>query len=537
MKNMNPNSHSDVIMVYQDRETVEPAIEQIMELELKFKAYKFNQKKLHDLAEMKPKVLLLSSNDVKNTIQVYIDYLEEYGQDIAPHSAILLINNRESSYAYLACENGLFDNYVIINPFNEPYRLKLVLLRELKIIESHETNSLEQLVSEGDDELASCIEHGVALKRTFYHEIDKCEQSLLSATSNALNNDEAKTVLQNIIGITLEEMNENISTNIQGILDQLIALKTTNQSIKQNIEHHHASHEKSITEINPSLHTPDDNGKKEEKSTLSYKVLIAEPSNLFSHVIKDIFAETILEYLLVCDGKTALAQIATFNPDVILMAYDLPKLNGIDVTKAIRKNGNKVPIIAYIHHNDKKMMKSWAPLGLSSYLIKPSKKSLILKGIAKALRQPIEMIYRHKSEDIEQIQWLPKYLVGNEEMDDQHKMLFTIINDFLKLKTKEAAIETFHNLSFYIELHFEAEESLLRQINYPETDKHIKKHDELRVKMDLLQQKLDDYNVEVHHKIALFIYNWLASHILKDDMDYRSYALSIEETSFSQYEI
>jgi hemerythrin len=65
-------------------------------------------------------------------------------------------------------------------------------------------------------------------------------------------------------------------------------------------------------------------------------------------------------------------------------------------------------------------------------------------------------------------------------------MLFTITNEFFHLKTKEAAIETFHNLSVYIDLHFEAEENLLRQINYPKTEVHIKKHDDLRAKLPLL---------------------------------------------------
>ena len=76
------------------------------------------------------------------------------------------------------------------------------------------------------------------------------------------------------------------------------------------------------------------------------------------------FSETVFKYLLVHDGQTALAQITTFNPDVILMAYDLPNFNGIEVTKALRKAGNKTPIIAYVHPNDKKMIKRWILWGL-----------------------------------------------------------------------------------------------------------------------------------------------------------------------------
>ena len=194
MSHLNLPNHPDVVMVYQDRESVEPAIQQIMELELEFKAYKYNPENLHDLITMKPRILLLSSNNVKNTIQLYIDYLEEYEQKIAPHSAILLINNRETFRAYLACENGLFDNYVIINPLNEPYRLKLVLLQELQIIENHKHVGLEKLISEGEDELASCIEHGVALKKSFIQQVEKCETDVLSATNAALVDTDARLV-------------------------------------------------------------------------------------------------------------------------------------------------------------------------------------------------------------------------------------------------------------------------------------------------------------------------------------------------------
>ena len=116
-------------------------------------------------------------------------------------------------------------------------------------------------------------------------------------------------------------------------------------------------------------------------------------------------------------------------------------------------------------------------------------------------------------------------------------MLFAIINKFFHQEGKEAAVTTFQDLSSYIDLHFDAEENLLKQINYPQTDEHIKKHAALRNKFDLLQKKLDVYSIDVHHKIAIFLYNWLASHILKEDMDYKSYALSIEETSFNHYEI
>lgn len=531
MRQINVVNHPDVILMYQEHDDVESVIGQITELDVQFKAYKLNEKKLHDIAEMKPKVLLLSSNSVKNSIKFYINYLEECEQKIAPHSAVLLISNRESQCAYLACENGLFDNYVITNPMNEPYRLKLVLLQELKIIESHKKNNLEQIMSESESELASCIEHGVALKKSFIQEVNKCETSLLSATNNEIISGEAKVVLQKLIGINLEGMNENISTNIQGIIDQLITLKINNQTLKQNIEQYHSPKKKTGVGVNTEMLTSDEN------QSLSYKILIAEPSDLFSRVIEEIFSETVFKYLLVNTGQDAITQISAFNPDVVLLAYDLPGINGLDITKKLRNEGNKVPIIAYTHQRDKSMIKRWIPLGLSGYLIKPSKKSAILKSVNRAVKQPIELIHHHKNAGKEDIKWISEYSVGNKDIDEQHKELFTMINDFFHQEGRESAISIFQHLSSYIDLHFDAEENLLRQINYPETENHIKQHNELRKKFHLLQKKLDDYNLDIHHKIALFLYNWLASHILKADMEYKSYALSIEVTSFKKLEV
>ena len=78
MKPAKITNQLDIVMVYQERDIVEPAIQQITELGLNFKTYKFNPAKLNSLTAMKPKVLLLSSNNIKNTIEFYINYLEEY---------------------------------------------------------------------------------------------------------------------------------------------------------------------------------------------------------------------------------------------------------------------------------------------------------------------------------------------------------------------------------------------------------------------------------------------------------------------------
>lgn len=528
---MSKFSQPDVVMIYQERDDVELAIQQIVELDIDFKAYKYNPKKRQNLTEMRPKVLLLSSNNIKTTIELYISYLEKYEQNIAPHSAILLINNRETYRAYLACENGLFDNYVIINPLNEPHRLKLVLLQELKLIESHKNIGLEQLISEGEDELASCIEHGVTLKKSFTQYVDSYKNELTVAATDSHSNSEAALVLQKLIGISFDEMNENVSAEIQMILNQLIELKQNHQNLREGVEKCHTPKKKTVVGLNKALLMGEEQNHDANK-TSRFKVLIAEPSDLFTRVIDEIFSETVFKYLLVNDGESALTHIASFKPDVLLLAYDLPNINGLEITRTLRDANANIPVIAYVHPRDKAIIKRWIPLGISGYLVKPSKRSAILSSISKAVKDPIKTIRSQAANGTDVIQWIPEYSIGNREIDEQHKVLFTMVNGFFHQEGKENAMVLFQNLSSYIDLHFNAEENLLRQINYPDTEEHIKKHEELREKFERLQEKLADYDIDVHHRIAMFLYNWLAKHILKSDMAYRAYALSIEEESF-----
>lgn len=524
-------NHPDVVMIYQDREIAEPAIQQLMELELDFKAFKYDPKKMHAIAEMKAKVLLLSTNNVNNTIQLYIDYLEEFEGNIAHHSAVLLINNRETYRAYLACENGLFDDYAIINPLNEPYRLKLLLLQELKLIENHKNDSLEQLINEGEDELASCIEHGVALKKSFIFEVNKCEEDILSATNDLQVGNDAKAVLQNLIGLSLDEMNENVTNSIQDILDQLNELKSNSQAVQENFTKSNTPKNKTMVGVNAELLTSDDENAEHAKSAC-YKVLIAEPSDMFSRVVDKIFSDTVYKYVLVNDGKAALDKIHEFHPDVVLLAYDLPTIDGVEITKIIRDEGNQVPVVAYTQYKDREAIKRWIPFGLSGYLIKPSKKSAILKSITRAVTSPTEILEYHEKKVPDSIKWQTKYSVGNKDIDEQHRVLLVMLNDFFHQDNKESSIMLFHNIASYLELQFDSEENLLRQINYPDTEKHSIEHHELKDKMLVLQKKLEVYDLDVQHKIAMFVYSWLSKHILSSDMSYKAYALSIEEESF-----
>lgn len=124
-----------------------------------------------------------------------------------------------------------------------------------------------------------------------------------------------------------------------------------------------------------------------------------------------------------------------------------------------------------------------------------------------------------------QLKWSEKYSVGNEMIDIQHKMLFSIINELSYHITSGDGLnrieEVLEKMSIYASMHFRTEEDLLFKANYDELGKHKVYHESfkkeiLHATQNLISNKHMDTVVEVHK----FLQSWLTSHILDEDVKY-----------------
>ena len=80
----------------------------------------------------------------------------------------------------------------------------------------------------------------------------------------------------------------------------------------------------------------------------------------------------------VVNGKQAVEQFETINPDIIFMDIQMPIMNGYEATKLIRniKTGQNVPIIAITAGTEKEVKEKCIKSGMDDYIPKP-----IIKGI------------------------------------------------------------------------------------------------------------------------------------------------------------
>jgi hemerythrin-like metal-binding protein len=125
------------------------------------------------------------------------------------------------------------------------------------------------------------------------------------------------------------------------------------------------------------------------------------------------------------------------------------------------------------------------------------------------------------------IDWTAKFSVGSLTLDQQHKSLIEIINKLhaamLQGGDARDLQRIFQDLIAYTQSHFNAEEGILRQTDYPNLASHHREHVEFVQKARDLHAQLIAGKFTVSMELLRFLKTWLSEHILGTDQQYAAY--------------
>ena len=112
------------------------------------------------------------------------------------------------------------------------------------------------------------------------------------------------------------------------------------------------------------------------------KILIAEDDEVSYLYLEEILKNDNFKIFHATDGIQAV-QLLKEHPEINIVLIDLkmPLMNGIDVTREIRKENTKIPIIAQSAYASDLDIQRALDAGCNDYIIKPVKKDLLLKKI------------------------------------------------------------------------------------------------------------------------------------------------------------
>lgn len=120
------------------------------------------------------------------------------------------------------------------------------------------------------------------------------------------------------------------------------------------------------------------------------RILLAEDEVALNKALSKILERNNYTVDSVYDGEEALSYLSSDLYDLILLDIMMPKLDGIDVLKNIRKNKNPVPVIMLTAKSQREDKIEGLDLGADDYVTKPFDAEELLARIRAVLRRQNE---------------------------------------------------------------------------------------------------------------------------------------------------
>ena len=117
-----------------------------------------------------------------------------------------------------------------------------------------------------------------------------------------------------------------------------------------------------------------------------YKVILKNSSLLLAEDeqnLRESFTKVLLLYVgkvyTAADGEEAFLLYKENHPDIIITDVKMPRLNGVDLIKRIRKENQEIPIIVTSAYTDKDFLLESIKLSLIEYTVKPIRQSELIR--------------------------------------------------------------------------------------------------------------------------------------------------------------
>ena len=115
-------------------------------------------------------------------------------------------------------------------------------------------------------------------------------------------------------------------------------------------------------------------------------ILVVDDEPQIVTLVRDYLEHGGFRVYTAADGPTALRTAATQHPDLVVLDLGLPGIDGIDVTRSLRRNGT-VPIIMLTARTDESDKLVGLELGADDYVTKPFSPKELVARVRSVLRR------------------------------------------------------------------------------------------------------------------------------------------------------
>jgi len=224
------------------------------------------------------------------------------------------------------------------------------------------------------------------------------------------------------------------------------------------------------------------------------------------------------------DGQEALEVFEANREEIhlILMDLTMPRMNGEEAFRELRRAGARIPIILSSGFGPEETLQRFTGKGLAGFLQKPYRFQSLVDAVREALGEHYGEGEPLRYPPPKSVLWLPEFATGHPVIDAQHRGLVEGFNRLVATTLdangeKGAPEEAFHNLIGATMAHFGIEESLMAAAAYPEASSHKDVHMHLTSQIQGMAGEIQRGLVGFSLPSLNFLEGWLLCHIQYED--------------------
>ncbi len=333
-------------------------------------------------------ILVILAFETVNKAEAF--YLSLYREDkriySAPHKTLLLCRGAESRQAYDLCTAGILDDYVADRPMFDPWRLNLSVAQALKrfhneqnsfwlsqhietiTTEMHRFNRfIHDNMTQGKQQQKLAAESFQQYTKKLSSDLQQLERNLLSATLNEdiFSDDSHEQVKQGFD----QFQRDSIQAAGQSVLEQLEKSDDWRKNLEKGAREYRAK----------SAPDPTD-------SSL-INILLVEDDDIYRETLSTMLKSKKVHVMAVSDGYAAINFLKVYQPDIVLLDYQMPYMNGVEAMKKIRATPKirDIPVIMMSDHGSREVVEECMSSGANQFIVKPSDRKTILSRVSEVL--------------------------------------------------------------------------------------------------------------------------------------------------------
>lgn len=116
------------------------------------------------------------------------------------------------------------------------------------------------------------------------------------------------------------------------------------------------------------------------------RILLVDDSKTMRNIQKAVLAQLgHTEILEACDGQDALSRAPAFRPELMLVDWNMPNMDGLTFVKTWRQTNKQTPIIMVTTEAEKSRVIDAIKAGVNNYVVKPFTPDLLSQRIQETL--------------------------------------------------------------------------------------------------------------------------------------------------------